>query len=408
MAGLDILVLSNLYPPRAFGGYELGCREVVEGLRARGHTLRVLTSAEDGRGPTQAAGVYRWLRSDLGWRARSPADYWATLYAKEWHTRAAYARLCRARAPQLLYVWNMRFLSLAPVLMAQRRGTPVCYYVSDEWLAQRGQIDRWRAPQRRPAARLLKAALDRSLDLLAHPLDRRGLRPERVQFTSRYVQEAAAASGLRPADARVIHWGVDPARFPPRPPRPGPPTRLLYAGQLAEKKGVQTAVAALGLLRAQGRADLRLTIAGGAQAPEQEQRLRALVRERGLEQQVTFAGRLPRAELPAVYQAHDLLIFPSIWDEPFSIALLEGLAAGLAVVGTATGGSAEILRHGQNALVFPKDDAAACAGQIAALLDDPALYARLCAAARRTVEQRFTLAHMLDQIERALADAVTS
>jgi glycosyltransferase involved in cell wall biosynthesis len=408
MAGLDILVLSNFYPPRAFGGYELGCSEVVEGLRARGHTLRVLTSADDPRRPSQSGGVYRWLRSDFGWRARSQADYWATLYAKEWHSRAAYARLCRARTPQVLYVWNMRYLSLAPVLMAQRRGTPVCYYASDEWLAQRALIDRWRAPQRRPAARLLKAALDRSLDLLAHPADRRGLRPERVQFTSRHLLDTARESGLRPADARVIHWGVAPERFPPRPPRPGPPARLLYAGQLAEKKGVHTAVEALGLLRAQGRTDLRLTIAGGGQTAEEEARLRALVQASGLDGQVVFAGRLPRAELPAVYQAHDLLIFPSIWDEPFSIALLEGLAAGLAVVGTATGGSAEILRHGQNALVFPRGDAAACAERIAALLDDPDLYVRLCAEGRRTVERRFTLDRMLGQIERALADAVST
>ena len=42
---MKILVVSNFYPPHHIGGYELGCRDVVEKLRARGHTLRVLTSS---------------------------------------------------------------------------------------------------------------------------------------------------------------------------------------------------------------------------------------------------------------------------------------------------------------------------------------------------------------------------
>ena len=41
---MKILVVSNLYPPQHVGGYELGCRDVVEKLRARGHVVRVLTS----------------------------------------------------------------------------------------------------------------------------------------------------------------------------------------------------------------------------------------------------------------------------------------------------------------------------------------------------------------------------
>ena len=41
---MKILVVSNLYPPQHVGGYELGCRDVVEKLRARGHNVRVLTS----------------------------------------------------------------------------------------------------------------------------------------------------------------------------------------------------------------------------------------------------------------------------------------------------------------------------------------------------------------------------
>src|SRR5579859_3736774 len=41
---MKILVVTNLYPPHHVGGYELGCRDIVEQLRRRGHEVRVLTS----------------------------------------------------------------------------------------------------------------------------------------------------------------------------------------------------------------------------------------------------------------------------------------------------------------------------------------------------------------------------
>src|SRR4051812_4695222 len=42
---MKILVISNLYPPDVLGGYEMGCRQAVDALRARGHDVRVLTTA---------------------------------------------------------------------------------------------------------------------------------------------------------------------------------------------------------------------------------------------------------------------------------------------------------------------------------------------------------------------------
>ena len=42
---MKVLVVSNLYPPEVIGGYELSCRQVVDGLRSAGHDVRVLTTA---------------------------------------------------------------------------------------------------------------------------------------------------------------------------------------------------------------------------------------------------------------------------------------------------------------------------------------------------------------------------
>jgi glycogen synthase len=130
-----------------------------------------------------------------------------------------------------------------------------------------------------------------------------------------------------------------------------------------------------------------------------------MVREAGLGRRVRFTGPLERERMPALYQEQDVLLFPSVWDEPFSITVLEAMAWGLAVVGTATGGSGEIMRHGVNALVFAPDDRAACAGHVRALVGRLGLYEQLRREARRTIERASDLDHMVDAIERKLQDA---
>ena len=82
------------------------------------------------------------------------------------------------------------------------------------------------------------------------------------------------------------------------------------------------------------------------------------------------------------------------------------MACGLAVVGTATGGSGEILRHGVNALVFPPEDGTTCALHVRALVERPDVYERIRREARRTVERAFDLGGMVDAIERDLQGAV--
>ena len=59
---MKILVISNLYPPYAIGGYEERCRQVIDCLRANGHQIRVLTSTHGVAGEQQDEHVHRRLR----------------------------------------------------------------------------------------------------------------------------------------------------------------------------------------------------------------------------------------------------------------------------------------------------------------------------------------------------------
>ena len=140
--------------------------------------------------------------------------------------------------------------------------------------------------------------------------------------------------------------------------------------------------------------------------PDYDNGIHRLVGSLGLENNVRFTGLVPRDQLPSIYREHDILLFPSIWEEPFSLTLLEAMSSGLAVVGTNTGGSSEILRNEENALIFQTEDAEACAKQVIRLLQSAKLLEKLRCNGRSTVEEDFRLDDMVDRIDLALKKAI--
>ena len=398
---MRILIVSNFYPPHFVGGYELGCLDVAEELKARGHQVCVLTSTYGVGKPQRDGSVYRWLETDFGSENSAGARGLIKLLRKESTNRRAFKRLCAAFMPDLIYAWNMTHISVSVIFLAQKMGLPVCYYVSDHWLSQ-WESDSWYAQARREHRRLLSRLAWQPIKLylrasgLSQGFD---LDLSHVQFTSRYLKQAAIEAGKPVSEGEVIHWGIDTDKFAYNEAT-RKPCRLLYVGQIASHKGVHTAVEALKIITEQPcYKSTTLTIVGG---PDYGGHIHSMVSSLGLESNVSFTGLIPREELPGVYRRHDLFVFPSVWEEPFSIALLEALASGLAVVATRTGGSPEILESDVNALTFIKEDAGDCAAQILRFFNDPELFDRVRQNGRRTVERHFKFAAMVDRIERSL------
>jgi len=121
-------------------------------------------------------------------------------------------------------------------------------------------------------------------------------------------------------------------------------------------------------------------IAGGAQRPHERaylEGLHARARELGIEGRLRFLGE--RRDVPRLLAAADIHCQPNIGAEPFGIAFVEALYAGLPVVSTRLGGAAEIVTEACGVLVAPADPAA-LAVALRSLIDDPEARARLGAA----------------------------
>lgn len=164
---------------------------------------------------------------------------------------------------------------------------------------------------------------------------------------------------------------------------------LFTPGRLAAEKGLEDLIDALVQVKSSSMR-FRCLIAGdGPIRGELEQR----VADRGLSGEVVFLGF--RSDVPHIMQAADLMVFPS-WREGLSIALLESMCAGRAIVSTSIGSTIEATADGRAALLVDPGDIPSLAEAIVKLGRDPALRDQLGAAARELFLKRYTLVRMLD------------
>lgn len=373
---MQLLVVSNYFPPCFIGGYELGCRDVIEGLKAHGHSATVLTSNYRRGDATEDSEVLRLLPLDDGTTCRLL-----------WHLRSAltFLRLAFSLRPNVIYFWNQSGLSLWLAPLARLFRFRCVFFLSDTSFVS------WRV-----------GAFFSKSDRAGH----RVINGIRCHFASEFLRRYA---GMTERSSAVMHWGIDPVAFPfeARAASSDKPFKLLYVGQIIPQKGVHIAVDATALLLASGGSG-SLTIVGGSSKPDYLAELKNIVSERGLDDRIHFVGKRPRSDLPSLYRDHDLLILPSIWDEPFAITPLEAMASGLPVVATNTGGSAEIFRDRENCLIVPVANAEACASAILELRSNRVLYERIRSRGHELVVSSFTIERMVALIEQDLEGVATA
>ena len=141
---------------------------------------------------------------------------------------------------------------------------------------------------------------------------------------------------------------------------------VLYVGRFAPEKGLDRLLAAVACLKHFPR--LRVMIVGGdGEGDPAHRRMRQLCRAAGIDERVTFAGRVDQTVLPQYYSAADLLVLPSVY-ESFGMVALEALACGTPVVATRVGATDDLIRQEATGRLVKSDSARSLADAIAAVL----------------------------------------
>lgn len=184
--------------------------------------------------------------------------------------------------------------------------------------------------------------------------------------------------GLDPQDAAKVAIvggaGVDPLILMPAPMPPWPPLKVALVARMLWSKGVDLAVEAVRLARAEG-AKVTLTIHGAPDPSNPKAIPEATLKEWAARPGVTWAG--PTRDIEGVWKAHHLCILPSRGGEGLPRTILEAAACGRAILTTDVPGCRSFVRDGQDGMVVPSDDTAALARALVALAKTPRLAERM-------------------------------
>lgn len=212
-------------------------------------------------------------------------------------------------------------------------------------------------------------------------------RTDLLMTMNSYDYKIAQAHRLGKKIVSIPGMGVDFSRLEGRPRTAGevlrselelPPEAfaLLYPAEFSRRKSQETLLQALALLPS----EVYLLLPGEGAEWENAQ---TLARRLGVEARVRFPGNVE--DMAPWYAAANCAVTASRSEGlPFNV--MEAMHMGLPVVATAVKGHTDLIREGENGLLFPYGDAAACARGIRTLLDSPALCASLGAQARADSE----------------------
>jgi glycosyltransferase involved in cell wall biosynthesis len=335
-----ILVLSNLYPPDFIGGYELGCRQAVDALLARGHEVRVLTTAPRTPVP-QVPHVRRMLRlTDIYDRYCFPlsaplAQEMAWVEAMQINAFNVHSLIAELEdfRPDVAYLWLLAGVGgLGLIGCLQHLQVPWVWHLMDA----------------------VPVLLCGKLGLVFPALAREFGRQVRGSYLacSRRVVDEIEGEGIRlNGEVEILpNWVAGTAS----PRRTGylesGTLRIISAGQIIEQKGIPLLIEAARILQEEGFSNFQVDFFGKGK----EDTFQAVVQKHGLSERVRFNGPLPQAELMELYGDYDVFAFPTWEREPFAFAPLEAAARGCVPVLSEICGNAEWMVDGVHCLKTPR------------------------------------------------------
>ncbi len=354
-----VQIASNL---ESWGGLEIHLLNLSEQLRARGH--RVIVAGRPGRfvlSRAQALGLETFEAT-----VRRQSD---------WTDFRRYRDFLRREKVDVIHA-HTQDDALVPAAAARLAGVPASFLT-------------WHLPipfQSRVRGRLILALLHRRLIAI-----------------SGSVRDMHIENGVAPGRTEVIHHGIDAEAFraltadvPALRASLGlAPEDLAVGivGRVAPEKGHRDLFEALRLLTDR-RPCLRAVVVGDGSDMTS---LRREVSEKGFGRRVVFAGF--RDDVNNVMAALDIVAVPSVWPEPCSAVIQQGMALGKPVVASRVGGTPEMVADGETGLLVPASDPAALADALGRLAGAPELRRNLGEAGRARVEAHFTLRRMVDEVE---------
>ena len=350
---MRVLLVNAFYHPNLVGGAEHSVRILAESLRRLGCQVAVFTydGGSSGIEHERVGGVpiyrasARWFGPDIFGEAGKARKAWAIIRSQ--HNAAAarsFARVMHEFQPDVVHTNGLYGMSPQVWIEARRARVPVIHTLRDYALLDPqsvvGSSPAWIA---RLHCRRMRRLAARYLDAVTAPSWRTLAIHEEADFFADVIRDRivnCVELDLPRTEAlsrmKSARTSLDPVRF-------------VFAGNLAPYKGLPRLIEAFSRVRS---SSITLTICGRGRI-DSETRDRA-----DRDPRIEFLGHQSKPELERVFADCDVLVAPSVWEEPFGRVVIEAFASAMPVIGSDRGGIAEILAESGGGRVFRGDDPA--------------------------------------------------
>lgn len=401
---MKILAITDSYPPHHTGGYELRSRDVLEGLRLRGHKVKIITT----RCPTKPCSLHK-KENDiiriLVKRSETPSI--AVRIIRDIIEINHIHQVVNHFLPDVIYLSHLGDLLKPVFFYFSKCHLPVVFddgglgmfYINK--LFNQGLYFRHHKHDQ-TVKNHLKSFLQRIIHIASRGLIPIGLTwPDdlRIYFNSQKSRDYALHNGAPVENARVIYSGVDTSVFFMKPEIfLHAPLRIIIPGRIEPKKGIIDSVSLLSLLL-QSNIQASLTIIGPVASRTYLNEINQKISQQNLERFVKFLPMVDHLRLSEFYRGSDICFFPSYQLTGLSRIPFEAMASGCLVITYGNEGSSEVILSGETGYIIPEGDIQSVASILGNIISTPVLYQKIVLNANKLLTQKYSLAAYLDQVE---------
>jgi glycosyltransferase involved in cell wall biosynthesis len=358
-----LLASRNFFPANTVGGAQLSVSLLGQELARQGHEVAVVSVDDhEHQGVHEPSGLYEYRLALRNLYSQGKAPAWKKAI---WHTidRSARNMTDKYRAvlshfrPDIINTNVLAGMGLGIWTAARDMSVPIIHTVHDYYLLC------IRSGMRRDDVNCVSSCESCSLAALRVSRPKSAWVSE-VIFVSDFVKQMHLAGGLfsRRTGYSIIHGSYRPdASVPQRHDGLNRRLRIGFFGRIAPDKGLDRLISALKTLP-DGEWELRVGGAGDSAYVEQLQALAA-------GSPVTFLGVQKPADF---YSKSDLIVIPSLWNDPAPRVAYEAGILGCIPVVANRGGLPELVDYGRRGFVFEPEDPTSLSAALKSALADPA------------------------------------
>jgi glycosyltransferase involved in cell wall biosynthesis len=228
----------------------------------------------------------------------------------------------------------------------------------------------------------------------------------RILVPTKLMRDIFVENGIDSALIKHVPFGIDTSKLNGHQKKvPSEQVRIGYIGTFFEHKGVDLLVRAFLALPDNLATQAQLKLYGDTnQFPQYVGTLKKLVAESPARSaSVSFLGTFPNDQLGSILEEIDVLVVPSRWYENTPLVMQSALATLTPLIVTDLGGMSELVKHGENGLLFKLNDYQSLLQQLTAVLQDRTLLTKFAS----NIKPERTVAQMVDDIESVYEELLT-